>query len=1071
MPETILKNGIIVSERDDRIYENFTLDNGLEVLLVIDETLKRSAACLNIEAGYYYDEIPGTAHLLEHLLFMGTKTEPDISFEEYLKSSLGETNAFTGAERTIYYFECVNEEFEKVLKRFSDFFYEPLLRCEDIDSQIEVIEKEKILSEKEDIRRVIQILKENIKTEHPYKKFSIGSEKTLSGEQSVNIYAKVTQFFEKYYLANFMKLVVISRKNMKDAVIKYFSRIRGLKSTERIQQMGSRTEQEQRSFQTEREKRSGQEEREQRSGQEEREQRSGQEEREQRSGQEEREQRSGQEEREQRSGQEEREQESLQTGQEQKSVQTEGIQKNPQEEQKQQPEVLTKKQVSKQTKESRKSDVLKLSNNVFTLEPYRSTHKIFLAWPLPETISDFLEKPFQYVVRMLIDTSEGTPAFLLKNWIKEVQDFSVVQKDLTILILGITLNDRNVMKYKREIVAIFLEYIRIIGERGIRLRYFNEMKTVSMKEFFFRSNEKTEIFEYAKELAENMLLFPKKYYVIGPYIYEKFNREKIKRLFDFLTPEEMQIFIVSQEEFRQNTNKKKVEKYFEIEYTSESVEDFLIDAEYITGIIDNIEILKDLEVLSNLSVPKENELIPESFELKPRDTGETMLYPVIIENNEFIRVWYKQDTIYQQPISFHFIEFSSPILTENPLSNITGRIFVELVRDLLKGLIYKSNLAGVYVAIEFFSNTIEIHVSGFSDKQHYIIDLILYKISRLKKFKDEWTLERVKNTLKTEYFSSLLQPYEQGLASVSLVVEGYNNPSTDQELRIIDSIQVNDVKCFVSRFLNTSTIELFANGNVTREETLKLSEIIKKNIKPRYIKIPHQVRIVKIPQFRQIQKKLVFEIKNEAADSEFAVVNYYQLGLKTIENSALIDIIEGRITLNLFHELRISETKSYFTFSSHIDNASVLGFVIAVQTNDKNPKDIENQIGSILERTLREFENMDSDTLKGFLEILANEKIGIEKDLYVDSQRLWNQIRFPYYHEFEKPQKKADIIRNMDRKRITDFIRVNFIEDTRRLLTIRVLNKNQKESESPNEIQIKDLRSFKNSQESYFMFY
>jgi insulysin len=857
---------------------------------------------------------------------------------------------------------------------------------------------------------------------------------------------------------------------MKDAVIKYFSRIRGLKSTERIQQMGSQTEREQESVQTEREQRSGQGEREKRSVRTEQEQRSVRAEQEQRSGQGEREKRSDQEEREQRSGQGEQEQKSLQAEQEQKSLQTEGIQKNPQEE-KQQPEILTKKQVSKQTKESRKSNVLKLSNNVFTLESYRDTHKIFLVWPLPETISDFLEKPFQYVVRMLVDTSEGTPAFLLRNWIKEVQDFSVVQKDLTILILGITLNDRNVMKYKREIVAIFLEYIRIIRETGIRLRYFNEMKTVSMKEFFFRSNEKTEIFEYAKELAENMLLFPKKYYVIGPYIYEKFNREKIKRLFDFLTPEEMQIFIVSQEEFRQNTSKKKVEKYFEIEYTSESVEDFLIDAEYIAGVIDNIDILKDLEVLSNLSVPKENELIPENFELKPRDTGETMLYPVIIENNEFIRVWYKQDTIYQQPISFHFIEFSSPILTENPLSNITGRIFVELIRDLLKGLIYKSNLAGVYVAIEFVSNTIEIHVSGFSDKQHYIIDLILYKISRLKKFKDEWTLERVKNTLKTEYFSSLLQPYEQGLASVSLVVEGYNNPSTDQELRIIDSIQVNDVKCFVSRFLNTSTIELFANGNVTREETLKLSEIIKKNIKPRYIKIPHQVRIVKIPQFRQIQKKLVFEIKNEASDSEFAVVNYYQLGLKTIENSALIDIIEGRITLNLFHELRISETKSYFTFSSHIDNASVLGFVIAVQTNDKNPKDIENQIGSILERTLREFETMDSDTLKGFLEVLANEKIGIEKDLYVDSQRLWNQIRFPYYHEFEKPQKKADIIRNMDRKKITDFIRVNFIEDTRRLLTIRVLNKNQKESESPNEIQIKDLRLFKNSQESYFMFY
>lgn len=957
MPETILKNGIIVSERDKRVYENITLSNGLEVLLVVDSTLKRSAACLSVNAGYYYDEIPGTSHLLEHLLFMGTKSEPDVTFEEYLKTSLGEANAITGAERTLYYFECVDEEFDKVLKRFSDFFYEPLLRCEDIDSQIEVIEKEKALYAKEDIRRVIQVLKENIITDHPYKKFSIGSEKTLSSQ---DIYTKVTQFFERYYYAGSMKLVVVSRENMKDAVIKYFSRIR--------------------------EKPQG---------------------------------------------------------------------------------VSTLYPLRKE-----KLDMLKLSNNVFTIQPYKNTHTVFLAWPLPETISNFLEKPFQYLIRMLVDSSEGTPAFLLRNWIKEIHDFSIVQKDLTILILGIILNDGTVTKYIREIVAIFLEYIAIVRNSGIKLKYFNDMKTVSMKEFFFRSDEKVETFEYAKELAENMLIFPKEYYVIGPYIYEKFNKEKIKKLFDLLLPDEMQIFLVSHDIFNKKTIEKRVEKYLEIEYFSESLEPFLIEADYITGVIDNIDILKDLQVLSKLSAPTENELIPGNFELKPKDTEEAMISPVIIENNEFIKVWYKQDMIYQQPISFHFIELSSPVLTENQLSNITARIFVELVKDLLKGFIYKANLAGVHITIEFVSNTIEIHVSGFSDRQHYIIDMILYRISSLRKFRDEWTLERIKRNIKTEYFSSLLQPYEQGIASISLIIEGFNNPSTDQELRIIDSIQVGDVKCFVSRLFSTASLQLFANGNVTREETLILSsEVIKKNIKPRYIKIPQQVRVIKIPQFRETQKKLVFEIKNDASDSEFAVVNYYQIGVKTVETSALIDVIEGRINMNLFQNRTASEAKSYFTMSTHVDNANILGFVIAIQTNDKTPEDIEKQIDIVIQKTLKEFEDMDAQTLKRFLEILANEKIGIERSLRTDSYKLWNQIRFPYYYDFERLRRKAEIIKNLNREKILDFIKTNFFEGTKRLLTIRVLNKNQKESQSTQENLIKDLKVFKSSQESYFMFY
>lgn len=62
-------------ETDDRSYRVIELPNKLEALIVHDPNTDKASAALNVNVGNFSDEedMPGMAHAVEHLLFMGTE--------------------------------------------------------------------------------------------------------------------------------------------------------------------------------------------------------------------------------------------------------------------------------------------------------------------------------------------------------------------------------------------------------------------------------------------------------------------------------------------------------------------------------------------------------------------------------------------------------------------------------------------------------------------------------------------------------------------------------------------------------------------------------------------------------------------------------------------------------------------------------------------------------------------------------------------------------------------------------------------------------------------------------------
>lgn len=212
--------GIIKPPLDESEYITYTLNNGLRVLLCSDPSpSNEAAAAMDVHVGACSDPdyLPGLAHFNEHMLFLGTKKYPkEDSFEAFLSTNGGTSNAYTDSENTVYYF-TVNAEadskLEEALSRFGSFFSEPLFTESATGRELNAIESENAKNLQSDIFRNFQINKARANPGHPFSKFFTGNKKTLldgTKEQGIDLRDELIKFYNRFYSANQMTLAIVA---------------------------------------------------------------------------------------------------------------------------------------------------------------------------------------------------------------------------------------------------------------------------------------------------------------------------------------------------------------------------------------------------------------------------------------------------------------------------------------------------------------------------------------------------------------------------------------------------------------------------------------------------------------------------------------------------------------------------------------------------------------------------------------------------------------------------------------------------------------------------------------------
>lgn len=161
---------------------HLVLDNGLQLTLRHAPHLKRSAAALRVHAGSHDAPAawPGLAHLLEHLLFLGTARFPlEDGLMRHVQRQGGQVNASTRERTTDFFFEVPPPALAGCLERLCQMLAEPDLSLARQCREREVIHAEFIAWSRDAQAQHAFARLQRVSPRHPLSGFHAGNRYTL----------------------------------------------------------------------------------------------------------------------------------------------------------------------------------------------------------------------------------------------------------------------------------------------------------------------------------------------------------------------------------------------------------------------------------------------------------------------------------------------------------------------------------------------------------------------------------------------------------------------------------------------------------------------------------------------------------------------------------------------------------------------------------------------------------------------------------------------------------------------------------------------------------------------------
>ncbi len=204
----------------------YTLDNGLHVLLFPDATRPKVTVNLTLLVGSRHEGYgeTGMAHLLEHMLFKGTPTHPDIP--GIMKERGAQFNGTTWLDRTNYYetLPAGDENLEFAIRLEADRMMNSPIKAEDLATEFSVVRNEFEMGENSPQNILDQRIKAVAYEWHNYGKSTIGNRSDIERVPVDNL----REFYRKFYQPDNAVLVVAGRFDEKKALAyigKYFGPI------------------------------------------------------------------------------------------------------------------------------------------------------------------------------------------------------------------------------------------------------------------------------------------------------------------------------------------------------------------------------------------------------------------------------------------------------------------------------------------------------------------------------------------------------------------------------------------------------------------------------------------------------------------------------------------------------------------------------------------------------------------------------------------------------------------------------------------------------------------------------
>lgn len=892
----------LASPLDKRAYRTLTLANGLRVFLASDPRSDMAAAALDVGVGSYSDplDLPGLAHFLEHMLFMGTAEFPDENdFADFLSKHGGSSNAYTACEHTNYYFEVamspaaaaaaraadsaasessngdsssslgsVSDEGEppttpasaekkverdplaEALARFSQFFIAPLFTESATDRELTAVDHEHAKNLLNDGWRLGQVQAACGNPLHPRARFSTGSRETLCDipkKKGIDVRAALLAFHHKYYSANLMHLCITGPQDLnrlQELAVKLFSDIENKCAPL-------------------------------------------------------------------------------------PSLEYAAI------------EPVTETGLGR----------------VIYAQTVNVTREVELTWVLPPVRPGFrdsspasasgncardLDAAVDLVSDLLGYEGAGSLTSYLKaqGWIEDLCTGSGGSYEhYSTFICTIDLTLAGVEKVDDVVKAVYA-YLRLIRDHGVCEWVHDEIVTLCRNSFRFAS--RIDPVDLACHVSASMAFRRDTELLCGRSLEARYDAGYVHRVLDLLTPARMTLAL-SGEFVKKHTNTR--EPIYGAEYGFEVISEDRMDA-WRTATAD-----------SSMAIRRPNPFIATNFSIvadHPPEDAVTSKEPQRLLDSEKFELYFAPDLTYRQPHA----EVSVSFITSDPLyssaaSSLCASIALSLFEDNLNELSYDAGAASLNYSVSSSTRGIFVSVNGYNEKLDTFFIHILERLASFRATTDRYPI------IKDEYEMGLRNTAQREPIShaTSQTHEYCEEPSwsSAQCLAALESesVSLGHVNEFLDSLIPVARAIVFVNGNVSAQWALQIPKTIEMCLDfeapaAQEVTKMHVPRVVRLPE--GVETMVRKEVPNEDEENS-AIEVLFQVGEHSVEwvhTDASLELLVDIMRTPFFDELRTKQQLGYLVSADLDCWRNVYGLSVSIQGKRASPMELRLRINAFM---------------------------------------------------------------------------------------------------------------------------
>ena len=579
-------------------------------------------------------------------------------------------------------------------------------------------------------------------------------------------------------------------------------------------------------------------------------------------------------------------------------------------------------------------DFAKVGGKRIHYVPNEDVKQLKIDFTITNNSDQYASKPNKYLTYLIGSEMPGTPAYQLKGMGLISNLVASASPDMYgnygSFSIDIDLTDAG-MQNREAIVAVVMQYIDLIREKGVDEKYFSEIKTSLNNQFRFL--EKADEFGYVSNLAAAMQNVPAKHAVSSPYYYEAFDAKAINDVLAQLTPEHLRIWYISKGE------------------PSDSQLHFY-DGKYKVADIGQEEVASWKQAPQiPLQLPAVNNLLPENFEIK--DTG-SKAKPELVVDKDDIKVWHYPSKVFaDQPRGAMEIYINNGKAETDIKANVLTTLWKDLYSLQQSALMTEASIAGMNLKLND-GNGLRMTLSGFTDKQPQLLKQALGAL--VVDVNEQNFAQAVDRFIRGLQNQGKQFPFYQAFDAYGRLVRK-GNFNTEALIATAQSLKPSDLTAYMPALLGEHQLRVFAFGNYDSKDLDSAVAQITAALPEDRKAIAYDYRDFWQPQPGE---KLLWQQDLDVAD--VAIVDVSVHPEAGFEAQAQASVLRGHFRTAAFDKLRTEEQLAYAVGGAAVQIGDYTGFAMYIQTPVKDVEAMQTRFDTFKQEYVEQLNSMTEET-------------------------------------------------------------------------------------------------------------